>query len=190
MPDEGRRSHAAHQAILRSCVDLIRHHGPGAVTIEGVARAAGVGKQTIYRWWPSRGALLIDAMVTGRAQVELDLPDTGDLSADLAVVLTAVVRVLTGPHGPLLAAVLGEMQHDQSLRDAFDQAIFEPVRGRYRERLTTAREHQEHTGHWPDDDTILDMAFGPLWFRLLTRPEHLTEHFALDIAHSVARALA
>ena len=175
--------------MLRSCVDIIRRRGPGAVSIEGVAREAGVGKQTIYRWWPSRGALLIDAMVTGRGAVELELPDTGDLHADLRHVLGAVVGVLTGEQGPLLAAVLGEMQRDQVLRGAFDRAIFEPVRGRYRERLATARLREPRSEHWPDDDTILDMAFGPLWFRLLTRPEHLGPRFAADVAESVAHLL-
>ena len=165
--------------------------GPAAVSIEGVARAAGVGKQTIYRWWPSRGALLVDAMVAGRGRVEIGVVDTGDLAADLRAMLVAVVRVITGEHGPLLASLLGEMQQDSQLRAAFDEAIFEPVRSSYRDRLATARgtDAAPGAGGWPDDDTILDLAFGPLWFRLLTRPDHLGEGFAHDVAALVARAL-
>jgi AcrR family transcriptional regulator len=165
--------------------------GPRAVSIEGVARAAGVGKQTIYRWWPSRGALLVDAMVAGRGRVEIGVVDTGDLGTDLRAMLVAVSRVITGEHGPLLASLLGEMQQDPQLRAAFDEAIFEPVRGAYRARLVTARETLAAAGTagWPDDDTILDLAFGPLWFRLLTRPAHLDEGFAHDVAGLVERAL-
>src|SRR3954471_9842425 len=146
----------------------MRDRGPAAVSIEGVARAAGVGKQTIYRWWPSRGALLVDAMVAGRGRVEIGVVDTGDLAADLRALLVAVVRVITGEHGPLLASLLGEMQQDPQLRAAFDEAIFEPVRGSYRARLAAARETGAADGarDWPDDDTVLDLAFGPLWFRL------------------------
>lgn len=175
--------------MLRSCVRLVRERGPAAVSIEGVARAAGVGKQTIYRWWPTRGALLVDAMASGRDQVDLVLPDTGDLEADLRTVLTAVVGVLRSSDGAVLAGVLGEMQHDAQLRAAFDRAIFEPVRARYRTRLTTARQ-QGDAPAWTDDDTILDLAFGPLWFRLLTRPDQLDETFAHDIASLVGAALS
>lgn len=165
--------------------------GPAAVSIEGVARAAGVGKQTIYRWWPSRGALLVDAMVAGRGRVEIGVVDTGDLVSDLRAMLVSVIRVITGEHGPLLASLLGEMQQDAQLRTAFDEAIFEPVRSSYRTRLARARETLAPDGPagWPDDDTILDLAFGPLWFRLLTRPGHLDEGFAHDVADLVARAL-
>jgi AcrR family transcriptional regulator len=180
----------AQAAVLRSCAEIMRARGPAAVSIEGVARAAGVGKQTIYRWWPSRGALLVDAMVAGRGEVEIGVVDSGDLGTDLRAMLVAVVRVITGEHGPLLASLLGEMQQDPQLRAAFDEAIFEPVRGSYRTRLETARGSAAgDLTAWPDDDTILDLAFGPLWFRLLTRPQHLDEGFAHDVADLVARAL-
>jgi AcrR family transcriptional regulator len=189
--DPRRRSASAQAAVLRSCAEIMRDRGPAAVSIEGVARAAGVGKQTIYRWWPSRGALLVDAMVAGRGRVEIGVVDTGDLAADLRAMLVAVVRVITGEHGPLLASLLGEMQQDPQLRAAFDEAIFEPVRGSYRARLAAAREADGADGahDWPDDDTVLDLAFGPLWFRLLTRPDHIDEGFAHDVAGLVARAL-
>jgi AcrR family transcriptional regulator len=189
--DPRRRSAAAQAAVLRSCAEIMATRGPAAVSIEGVAKAAGVGKQTIYRWWPSRGALLVDAMVAGRGEVEIGVVDTGDFGGDLRAMLLAVVRVLTGEHGPLLASLLGEMQQDPQLRVAFDEAIFEPVRGAYRVRLGTARRTlaADDTAGWPDDDTILDLAFGPLWFRLLTRPDHLGEGFAHDVAELVVRAL-
>jgi AcrR family transcriptional regulator len=187
--DPRRRSAASEEAVLRSCAQIMAARGPAAVSIEGVAKAAGVGKQTIYRWWPSRGALLVDAMVWGRGQVEIGVVDTGDLAADLRAMLVAVIRVITGEHGPLLASLLGEMQQDAALRAAFDAAIFEPVRSSYRTRLAAARGSSTGAVDWPDDDTILDLAFGPLWFRLLTRPEHLEERFAHDVADLVARAL-
>jgi AcrR family transcriptional regulator len=192
VPDPRRRSAAAQEAILRSCAELIRAKGPAAVSIEGVARAAGVGKQTIYRWWPSRGALLVDTMIAGRDRVAIGIPDTGDLGRDLRAVLVAVVRVITSDQGPLLASVLGEMQQDPQLRAAFDTAIFEPVRSSYRARLAAAREALAGQGAaavWPDDDTVLDLAFGPLWFRALTRPDQVDERFAHDVADLVERAL-
>jgi AcrR family transcriptional regulator len=189
-PDPVRRSERSRRAIVSAAVDLVHEIGYRKLTIEAIAARAGVGKQTIYRWWPSRGALLVDAMVAGRGRVEIGVVDTGDLAADLRAMLVAVVRVITGEHGPLLASLLGEMQQDPQLRAAFDEAIFEPVRSSYRARLSAAREAAADSANdWPDDDTVLDLAFGPLWFRLLTRPDHLDEGFAHDVAGLVARAL-
>ena len=56
------RSRAAHQAILAATLDLLRTTSVRELTIEGIARAAGVGKPTIYRWWPSKNALVIEAL--------------------------------------------------------------------------------------------------------------------------------
>lgn len=163
----------------------MRERGATAVTIEGVAKRAGVGKQTIYRWWPSRGLLLVDSLLVARSELASELPDTGDLGADLETVLIGVARVMADPQrGSVLSSVLSEMQHDNQLRTAFDEAVFEPIRARHRRRLTHAREAGQLTSDL-DDDTLLDLAFGPLWFRLLTRPHTVTEQFARDIARHV-----
>lgn len=186
MVEARRRSEASRLAILSSCSSLMRQLGPSAVTIEGVARLAGVGKQTIYRWWSSRGALLVDALLVERDQPDLSFPDTNDLTSDLESALINVTRVLMAPeYGPMLAAVLGEMQRDPQLRDAFNEAVFGPVRRRHRERLRQARESGQLATP-QSDDTVLDAAFGPLWFRLLTRPEALNEQFARDVAAIVS----
>jgi AcrR family transcriptional regulator len=188
-PDPTRRSASAHRAILDAANALMLERGYAAVTIEGIAARAGVGKQTIYRWWRSKNAVMLDMLVEGRKRNAPSFEDTGDFGADLSLVLCNTVRAIRDPsQGPLLRAALGDAQIDQDLHDAYMEAIFRPTREAYRRRLDTARENGEIADN-VTDDVLLDMAFGPIWFRALTRPATLTTEFAAEIASRVAASV-
>lgn len=90
------RSESARRAILDATWSLLGEQGFDGLTIEGVAAAAGVGKQTIYRWWPSKAALVAECVVDSGSMLAGDdpLPDTGDLAADLAAWLRQVSQPL------------------------------------------------------------------------------------------------
>ncbi len=89
------RNEAAHQAILTAAAELLAERGYDALTIEGIATRAGVGKQTIYRWWPSKGAVVAEAMVAGLLLPQrLTVPDTGDIRADLRTWLGSLAQVI------------------------------------------------------------------------------------------------
>ena len=82
-PVRGRpRSEDSHEAVLGAVLDLLDKEGYGAVTIEGVARQAGVGKQTIYRWWPSRHALVADVVLEDADKLLAPVEHTADIGAD------------------------------------------------------------------------------------------------------------
>lgn len=87
VPRRGRpRSVASHQAVLAGVAHLLvdEEVDYGELTIERIAAEAGVGKQTIYRWWPHKAAVVLEALLTGHMRVEFaPIPDTGDLRADL-----------------------------------------------------------------------------------------------------------
>ncbi|MDF2990771.1 MAG: transcriptional regulator [Microbacterium sp.] len=97
------RSEAARLAILDAASALFAEDGYDHLTIEGIARRAGVGKQTIYRWWPGKGDVLAEAILEGRL---LDSrrrpPDTGDARADLAAWLTDLFTLRASPDGESL----------------------------------------------------------------------------------------
>ena len=91
-PDSTRRSERSRRAIYDAALALVGEVGYAKATVEGIAARAGVGKQTIYRWWPSKGAVLLEAFLdlsdqAARAaddgQGMHEIPDTGDLEADL-----------------------------------------------------------------------------------------------------------
>src|ERR687897_1936033 len=98
-PNPARRNQRSRQAILSATADLVGEVGYAKLTVEAIAARAGVGKQTIYRWWPSKGAVLFDAFLALSEDAEgvPALPDTGDLEADLKLVLRATVEELNDP---------------------------------------------------------------------------------------------
>jgi AcrR family transcriptional regulator len=97
------RSAAAREAILDATSRLFHAQGYDRLTIEGIAKEAGVGKQTIYRWWPSRGALIADCLVDGRlVPVDFVVPDTADLQADVETWLGSVFGILATTQGQAL----------------------------------------------------------------------------------------
>lgn len=184
-----RRSRSSHHAILDATRELIRERGYGALTIEGVAARAGVGKQTIYRWWPSKGAVAIEALFE-QVELAIEFPDTGDLQRDLGSLLASVAELLGSPEtGPALTALLADTQHDDALRKIWQQQLFRPIRGRYLQRVAAAREAGELPADVADDE-ILDCSFGPLWFRALTRPETMNQAFGRTVARVVFDGLS
>jgi AcrR family transcriptional regulator len=97
------RSAAAREAILAATARLFQGQGYDHLTIEGIAKEAGVGKQTIYRWWPSRGALIAECLTDGRLiPIDFDVPYTGDLLRDVEEWLGSVLAILETPHGAML----------------------------------------------------------------------------------------
>jgi len=108
MPRGAARSEAARAAILASVASLVDRVGYDAVTIEGIAHEAGVGKQTIYRWYPSKSAIIAEALVEGRLLGEdFTIPDTGDPVADIADWLEHVLTFLAkSNHSALLSSLI------------------------------------------------------------------------------------
>src|ERR1700760_3549012 len=107
-----RRNEQARLAVLHAADDLLAERGFAGVTVEGIAQRAGVAKQTIYRWWPSKTDILLEAFVTDAAE-ELTPPDTGDLPRGLVAPLAALARFLTASDaGAVFRALTAEAQHD------------------------------------------------------------------------------
>ena len=100
------------------------------LTIQGIARAAGVGKQTIYRWWSSKGSLLFDAFLAFAGDGEAAaLPDTGDLAADLKLVLRATVDELDDPrYDQAMRAMHVEIVNDHLLAAEYALRLDQPMR--------------------------------------------------------------
>src|SRR5260370_16007651 len=122
------RSQEADRAILTATVELLAERGLTAMSIEEVAARAGVGKTTIYRRWPSKGLLALDAFVASFREQQ-PLPDTGTLRGDLVAALRAWVRAVTRtPMGSMLTGLIAEAQHDPALRGAWRDRVPQPPR--------------------------------------------------------------
>lgn len=95
-PSSLRRSERSRRATLQAALDLCTEKGYGRVTIEAIAARAGVSKKTIYRWWPSKGAVLLEAFTDALVDAT-PFVDTGDIGADLRTHVAGAVKLLTVP---------------------------------------------------------------------------------------------
>jgi AcrR family transcriptional regulator len=160
-----RRSERSRGEILSATFDLAAEVGYAALTIEGVATRAGVGKQTIYRWWPSKGAVLLDALLD-RALIALPVPDTGDLRADLEAHMTELGRRLGEPQMGAYRGLIAAGQSDPDLAAAIERTLLRPRVEACRERLAAA----EAAGVLRPDvdvDQLIEVLYAPMYYRFV-----------------------
>lgn len=118
-----RRSASKHAAILAAAAALVVEQGYVGVTMEAIAARAGVGKQTLYRWWPGKPALFVELYKSLAPDASLSA-DTGTLPGDLSHLLDAVFRLWRQtPAADILAGLIGEAQRDDSTREAVTSAL-------------------------------------------------------------------
>ncbi|MFJ1846070.1 MULTISPECIES: TetR/AcrR family transcriptional regulator [unclassified Streptomyces] len=179
----GRGPRAA-EAIFDTTLRHLAKRGYSRLTIEAVAQDAGVNKTTIYRWWPSKPALLRAAMLHSRV-LDVDIPDTGSLRGDLITLTEQVIGLLTGGRTEPIARAMtsGTGLPDDELtaltRDFFadrfsrEQPVFT--------RAAARGELPENT----DPMLVLDLIAGAVWMRVLLRREPVPPHFAREIVDAV-----
>jgi AcrR family transcriptional regulator len=164
------RSAAARDSILTATARLLSAQGYDQLTIEGIAKEAGVGKQTIYRWWPSRGALIAECLLDGRLfAFEPTVPDTGDLRRDLRDWLRPILGFVNSTTGrslvrSLVAASSGDAALAEHLGEAFGADRL------FTDRLLAA----VAAGQLPDGapvDQLGHAILGTLIFQVLSRDE-------------------
>jgi AcrR family transcriptional regulator len=169
------RSEHARQAILRSTLKLLQENGFSNFTIEAVADRAAVGKATVYRWWPNKGALIADAFASS-VTPNLHFPDTGSIDKDMSQQMRQLAKVFRGPQGRIVSAILGAGQSDPELIEAFRERFLMPRR---REAYATLRRAilRGELRRDIDPDLLLDSLYGPIYMRFLIRHDRLTPHF-------------
>jgi AcrR family transcriptional regulator len=159
------RSERSHQAIVVATLELLAEQGFQQLTMEQVARRAGVGKATIYRRWPAKADLVKDAIRYFSA--ELPVPDTGSLAGDYAVLSEAVLAVARDRNAALLMPrLLSEVAQDPEMHAVFSDWLVEPRREVLRTVLRRAIERGELR---PDADLelLIDMLVGPVIYRFI-----------------------
>jgi AcrR family transcriptional regulator len=185
-----RRSERSHKAIITATQELLVERGYRKLTIEAVAARAGVGKQTIYRWWPSRAALVLEAYLAGSDAVSLPPPEGGSTREDVRALIGWLAAVLDQPiGGRVVAGLVGDLQHDADLAEGFRQDVV-PAR---RQAMLAALERGRERGEIrPDADLELavDTLHGAVFYRLLLSGEPLDTRFVERVADQVLNGLA
>lgn len=171
------RSESARSAILAAATELLLEHGLGDVSMDAVAQRAGVSKATIYRWWPTKQALALDALYREWNTASPPAANGGPLREDLLDLLRPWVRRATArPYGRVVAALLTEASSDPRFAELYRERFIEPRREPARAILRAAAERGELP---PDSDPELtiDLLYGPLYHRLLQGHAPLDEPF-------------
>lgn len=184
-PSSLRRSERSRRATLEAALELCTEKGYGRVTVEAIAARAGVSKKTIYRWWPSKSAVILEAFADALADTT-PFADTGDIATDLRTNLAGAVRLInTPPFGPAYAGILSEMHHDDELARTVRAKLVDP---RFDEAVTRLRRAQEQ-GQIPPDANLplaVEMLYGPMYYRhVLRKPIHDEEEIAALVAHAL-----
>lgn len=175
-PGRGRRrAQDVRRATLAAAAELLLAEGVHALTFSKVAARAGVSKMTLYKWWPSPGALAFDAYFDTLRDA-LAFPDTGDVRRDLTAQLHSFIAVLHR-NGPVVAGIVGAAQGDRDLAAALSEHYVTHRRRLAVERLTHAQQAGQIRAE-VDLETIVDQLWGAVYHRLLMPAQPLTAEFA------------
>jgi AcrR family transcriptional regulator len=183
-PIEAAESHAA---ILDAVYDLLQERSVRDLTMEAVAKRAGVGKPTLYKWWPTKAALVL-AMFRERIALVLPPPSAGTTEEAIRDMARALIGPLNGQLGKVLSELIAEGQSEPAiLRELFDQHI----RG-HQEANFADIERGKTNGELANDadpQLIIDAVFGAIFYRLLFRTSPLTEEFSDKLVSQVFRGV-
>jgi AcrR family transcriptional regulator len=189
------RSEKARRSIIKAAQALLADGGLGAVTMEAVAARAGVGKPTVYRWWPDRHAVAMAALM----ETELDKPVRSGGSSAIAALraqLRAIAKRFATTTGRHVASMIAAAQTESELSKAFRNHFVLARRAEGKALLERAMQNREVRRDL-DAEVALDLLYGPLFFRLLMGHAPLDEAFvdgvldqALQGMHTGRTALA
>src|ERR1700687_2268344 len=182
------RSEESRQSILRSTLKLLKQQGGFPdLSIEAIAADANVGKTTVYRWWPTKAALVADAF-SASADEALRFPNTGSVHSDMSLQMRRLIRIFRSRRGKVVAALLAGGQSDPELIEAFRDRFLWPRRKQAYQTLQRGIDR----GELPVDsdlNLILDSLYGPIYMRFLIRHAKLDESFADEICGLVLKGL-
>ncbi|WP_329366081.1 TetR/AcrR family transcriptional regulator [Streptomyces sp. NBC_00669] len=179
------RSEAARQAILGAAIDELKERGYAALTVEGIAARAGVGKQTIYRWWPSKADVVLTALLD-LSETTIAVPDEGSLADDLRGFLAETFR--QRGQRPVLAGLMAQALLDPVFATAFRERFLFRRRAVLREILERAAARSEIASDL-SLELLIDVVYGVLWYRLLIEHAPLDDEAGRRLADLVLRAV-
>jgi AcrR family transcriptional regulator len=179
------RSETAQNAILDAAAELLLAQGLGAVSMDAVAERAGVSKATIYRWWPTKETLALEALYHEWDTARPSPRDTGSLRGDLLSLLRPWIRrVRARPYGRVIAALVTEARTDPQFAEQYLARFVEPRRQPARALFTRAIERGEIPAD-TDVEVALDLLYGPIYHRLLHGHAPLTDRFVEAVVDAV-----
>jgi AcrR family transcriptional regulator len=151
--------------VLRATSELMLEVGVRAMTTEGIAKRSGASKATIYKWWPNKYAVAIEAFLSAMSAESAD-PDTGSAPEDFRRALRGMMRFYSSPSGRVFAQLVGEAQFDSQvaaeLRDRLVGSRRRLVRAIWDRGVARGELRSD-----VDTEVAIDLVFGPAMYRLV-----------------------
>ena len=185
------RSAKSQKAILAKAIEILLEQGLQSMSMDDVAKRAGVSKATIYRWWASKELLALDALATEWA---LPTPspglDTGSLRGDLLARFHPWLRQLNQkPYERIIAGLVAQTQTDPEFAKVYRERFVAPRRDEARMLLLRAIDRGEIAAD-TNREVTLDLLYGPIYHRLLHRHAPLSDRFATQVIDAVIAAIS
>ncbi len=182
------RSDAARTAVLEAAARLLDEVGFSRLTMEGIAARAKVGKATVYRWWPSKGAVAVEAFLTAISP-KVAFPCTDSAVADVTTQMLRLAEAYRGANGRIVSELIALGQADPEILAAFVDGYMVPRRDAAKAALGRGVAAGEIRAD-VDPDLMVDALYAPIFHRMLLRHQPLDDAFVRRLAALVFSALA
>ena len=189
-PSRGRgrpRSEQSRDAVLTAAMELMQEDDLRRASVDRISARSGVSKATIYKWWPNKSAVAIEAFL-GQMMVDAPDPDTGSAYEDIRLVLRGMMHFYASPHGRVFAQLVAEAQFDPDTREHLRKYLVESRREHV--KAIWSRGVARGDLH-PDVDpaVAMDLIFGAAIYRMATGHGGLAPADADAIVATAMRAL-
>ena len=181
------RSETSHQSILDATSRLMERQPIRLMTISGIAKEANVGKPTIYRWWDSKCALVMEAFLA-KMEPQVPMPKAKSTREALGQHVKSMIKMLNGTAGRIVAEIIGEGQADPHILEEFRTRLFAPLTEPARAIIRQGKASGELAGD-VDVDLVVDLIYGPIYHRLLVGHHHLDRKFTVAMQNQVTSIL-
>jgi AcrR family transcriptional regulator len=181
------RSEDCRNKVLSAADTLFARDGLARMSVDAVAQLAGVSKATIYRWWPNKAAIVMEALLAS-TEAEVYVATSPFPEEDLIARIRRTIALFRGPRGRLISSIIGQAQSDPEIAEAYRQHLLGPRRVAMRAAIQRAID----AGLYREDldlDLATDLLYGPLYQRLLLGHAPMDDAFERDYPPAAVSAL-
>jgi AcrR family transcriptional regulator len=169
------RSEKSQKSILKAASSLLLHMSVQELSIEAIAKKAKVGKTTIYRWWPNKTAIIMEAL-SSQPGMRSPMPTPKNNADAITMQLEKLIRLLQSKNGEIIAQLFSEAQSDNKAQSIFEDNFLKPLIDAIEYSVQQGQKTQEFTSRI-DTKMAVDMLCGPIFFRLMAHPVDFDEAF-------------
>jgi len=181
------RSEKSRKAILNSTNKLLLHMSVQELSIEAIARKAKVGKTTIYRWWPNKTAVVMDALIS-QPGMQSPLPTPANDSEAIVMQIDKLIRLLASNNGQTIAQLFSEAQSSEESQKIFENNFLAPLIDAIEFSIDEGKKKGEFRSDI-DTKTAIDMICGPIFFRLMAHPYDFNDDFQKSYPYEAIQLL-